>query len=558
MKRVAAFVVALVLVAALGGAGAAHAVDVPAQTVTAENFEVMLAVDVSGSMRGQAIAETKTAAVNFLAHMPPDVRIGLVTFGDSVSTPIPPTTDRAVLTQQINALVANSTHTLLYDGVITAVNSFTPAATNKAVVILSDGRDTGSGNQLAQAVASVQGDHVEAISLTTAETDLPALQALGTVTPADDPTALSAAFARVGDLLTKIVVPTTIAPTTAAPTTAAPTTAPPTTVAPPPTTAYVRPAPSVGALAPTHTTFPWWGAAAAFLGLAALFAFLWPRQRVSKARLGLAKPHSVSEMGLRTASAVDEFLERHGKRSELATSLAVADINVPAGQFVALVLAIAFVVGLVGLVMAGPFLALALAVAVCVGTRSYVRFKRNRRRQAFADQLPDVLQLLTTALRSGYSINQALDSVAEEAEEPARGEFAHVLVEARLGRDLADSLRAVAGRMQNVDLDWVVSAIDINRDTGGNLSEILGTVSETVRERQKMARQVNTLTAEGRVSARILTGLPVVMALWQWRLNPEAFSLLFEGFGLVLLLTGAFLLLIGWLWIRKIVNGVAL
>ena len=136
--------------------------------------------------------------------------------------------------------------------------------------------------------------------------------------------------------------------------------------------------------------------------------------------------------------------------------------------------------------------------------RFYVRRAESKRQAAFADQLPDVLQLVTTALRSGFGLTQALESVAEDAEEPARSEFAHVLAEVRLGRDLSDSMTALARRMRSKDLEWVVSAIDINRDTGGNLSEILDRVSATVRERGRIARQVRTLTAEGRLSARIL------------------------------------------------------
>jgi tight adherence protein B len=102
--------------------------------------------------------------------------------------------------------------------------------------------------------------------------------------------------------------------------------------------------------------------------------------------------------------------------------------------------------------------------------------------------------------------------------------------------------------MDNVDLEWVIGAIDINRDTGGNISETLGQVSLTVRDRERMQRQVLTLTAEGRLSARILIGLPILMGLWQWRTNPEAFALLFSGFGLFALICGAVLMLIGGFW----------
>jgi tight adherence protein B len=285
---------------------------------------------------------------------------------------------------------------------------------------------------------------------------------------------------------------------------------------------------------------------------------LFPRERVSKARLGIDKPRSVSDMGKRTISAVEEALERHGKRVELATALAVADISMKPAEFVAMVAVVAVVAGLVGLMLGGVLVALLVAMTVCLAVRMYVRRTKAKRQAAFADQLPDVLQLVTTALRSGYGITQALESVAEEAEEPARSEFAHVLVEARLGRDLSDSMRALAQRMESKDLEWVVSAIDINRETGGNLSEILNTVSVTIRERRRIARHVRTLTAEGRMSARILTALPLLMTLWQWRVNPDHFALLMHGAGLVALIVAGILMVLGAAWVRKIVNSVVL
>jgi tight adherence protein B len=295
-----------------------------------------------------------------------------------------------------------------------------------------------------------------------------------------------------------------------------------------------------------------------FAGLFLLGWLAFPRQRVSKARLGIDKPRSVSDMGKRTLSAVDDSLERHGKRTDLANALAVADISTKPAEFVAMVAVVALVAGSVGLLIGGPLVALLVAIVVCLAVRIYVGHTKSKRQAAFADQLPDVLQLVTTALRSGYGLTQALDSVANDAEEPARSEFAHVLVEARLGRDLSDSMRALAQRMESKDLDWVVSAIDINRETGGNLSEILNTVGATIRERSRMARHVRTLTAEGRMSARILTALPLLMAAWQWRVNPDHFALLTYGAGLVALIIAGILMVLGAAWVRRITNSIAL
>jgi tight adherence protein B len=295
-----------------------------------------------------------------------------------------------------------------------------------------------------------------------------------------------------------------------------------------------------------------------FAGLFLIGVLLFPRQKVSKARLGVKQPRSVSDMGKRGTSAVEEALERHGKRAELASALSVADISMAPGQFVGIVALVALVAGFVGLLIGGPLIALVVALVVCLAARAYVRRRKAKRQAAFADQLPDVLQLVTTALRSGYGLTQALESVAEEAEEPARSEFAHVLVESRLGRDLSESMRALSQRMESEDLDWVVGAIDINRDTGGNLSEVLGQVSATIRERQRMARHVRTLTAEGRMSARVLTALPVAIAAWQWRVNPDNFALLLHGVGLVALVAAGIFLALGSFWVRRIVNSIAL
>ena len=550
--------------------------------VPADDLEVMLVIDTSGSMR-DAIDAAKAAANEFVDAMPPGVRIGVEGFGDDVTVLTPPTTDHDFVKARIGEIVADG-DTALYDAVVAASEEFTFGAKEKVLVVLSDGKDDGSTATLDQAVNAVNGEHVEAISLTTKETDLASLQALGRVTSADDAAGVSAAFARVADMITTSVQtkPTEPAPppttteaptTTAAPTTteaptttAAPTTTEaPTTTAAPPTTVYSRPPPppaadsGSGSGGSSRSSLPLWlGGGGIFAGLFIVGVLLFPRQRVSKARLGIHKPRNASEMGKRTMSAVEEALERHGKRAELATALSVADISAQPGEFVAIVAVIALVAGLVGLVFGGPLIALLVAVLVCLAVRYYVRRKKSKRQLAFADQLPDVLQLVTTALRSGYGISQALESVAEEAEEPARSEFAQVLVESRLGRDLSDAMRALARRMESTDLEWVVSAIDINRDTGGNLSEILNTVSGTIRERQRMARHVRTLTAEGRLSARVLTALPVVMALWQWRVNPTNFALLLHGVGLVALVVAGIFLILGSLWVRRIVNSIAL
>jgi Flp pilus assembly protein TadB len=517
-----------------------------------ESLEVILAIDASGSMR-PAIEAAKIAASEFVAAMPPDVRIGLETFADEVTVLAPPTTDRALLAAQIDSIVPDG-DTALYDVIVGAGAHFTPSVEHKVLVVLSDGKDEGSSATLDEAIAAAQGISIETISLTTAETDLASLTALGPVTSADDAAAMSSAFARVASLLVEVIdsVPSSTAPATTVP---APASTIASVVAPPTTTAVVV------TTSPEASTSSAWliaGAIGLFAGLFLLTLLLFPDQRVSKARLGVAKPRSMSDIGTRSVSAIEEALERHGKRADLGNALAVADIAMKPAEFVAMVAVIAVVAGLVGLTLAGPIVGVLLAIAVGAAVRFYVRRAQAKRQAAFADQLPEVLQLVTTALRSGFGLTQSLESVAEDAEEPARSEFAHVLAEVRLGRDLSDSMTSLARRMRSKDLEWVVSAIDINRDTGGNLSEILDRVSATIRERGRIARQVRTLTAEGRLSARILIALPFLMLAWQWRSNPDGFELLTYGVGLLALVVAGILMAIGAIWVNRIVNSVAL
>lgn len=524
-----------------------------------DSVEIIVAFDASGSMR-PVLDAAKVAANEFVLAMPADVRIGLETFADQVTVLTSPTLDRALLRAQIDSIVADG-DTALYDVVVGARQHFTPSAQNKVLVILSDGKDEGSSAVLDDAVAAVADVKVETISLTTAETDLASLSALGPVTSADDAEGVSAAFARVAGLLVEVIesTPTTVPPTSTTSTPAPTSTVTATTQAPASTSTTA--VPLVAVTTQDGTSSAAWlivGAASVFLGFFLLGWLLFPRERVSKARLGTAKPRTMSDIGTRTVSAIEEALERYGKRTDLGTALAVADVSMKPAEFVATVALVAVVAGLVALMLAGPVVGVLVALAVCIGVRIYVRRAESKRRAAFADQLPEVLQLVTTALRSGFGLTQALESVAEDAEEPARSEFAHVLAEARLGRDLSDSMTALAHRMRSKDLEWVVSAIDINRDTGGNLSEILDRVGTTIRERGRIARQVRTLTAEGRLSARILTATPLLMLLWQWRVNPANFELLTYGIGLVALVIAGILMLLGVVWVHKIVNSVAL
>ncbi len=190
-----------------------------------------------------------------------------------------------------------------------------------------------------------------------------------------------------------------------------------------------------------------------------------------------------------------------------------------------------------------------------LGMRFAVSVRITRRRAAFADQLPDVLQLITGSLRSGFSLSQALGAVVREETRPTAGEFARALAEARVGVDLEVALEAVANRMDCDDLRWAVMAIRIQRDVGGNLAEVLGTTAGTMRERASLHRHMRGLTAEGRLSAYILTALPVLVGGWLMVSDRSYMRPLYTtGLGLVMLGGAAVLFVLGGLWMRVLIK----
>lgn len=208
-----------------------------------------------------------------------------------------------------------------------------------------------------------------------------------------------------------------------------------------------------------------------------------------------------------------------------------------------------------GALVQGAFLAVVLAVAVPLATGLVVTLKADRRRSQFADQLDDLCQLLATNLRAGHSLLQAMTSLASEVEEPARGELSRAVNQVRVGRDIGDALEETAGRMASEDFKWMAQAIAIHRQVGGNLADVLDTVSLTIRERNQVRRQAKALSAEGRMSAWVLMLLPIGLAIVLSLLNPIYLSTFTSTFlGWVMLGMCAFLMLVGGLWLRVLIR----
>ena len=179
-------------------------------------------------------------------------------------------------------------------------------------------------------------------------------------------------------------------------------------------------------------------------------------------------------------------------------------------------------------VFGGLISALAGAAVGGLAPTVALRFALKRRAEKLREQLPDVLTIMASSLRAGHSFLQALDTVAKEIAQPAATEFQRVVAEIRLGRGAEEALEALAERVGSADFKWAVLAVNIQREVGGNLAEILDNVSDTLRERAQMRRQVRVLTSEGRLSAWVLTLLPMGIALYLFAVSPEYIGLLFS------------------------------
>jgi tight adherence protein B len=211
----------------------------------------------------------------------------------------------------------------------------------------------------------------------------------------------------------------------------------------------------------------------------------------------------------------------------------------------------------VGLLLGSGNIVLGLIFMIlgAIGPWFYLGFRRSRRKKKFERSLPDTLQLMSGSLAAGLSLAQSIDTIVRDGAEPVTSEFRKVLVETRLGLSLETALQGVADRFQSKDFAWVVMAINIQRQVGGNLAELLDTVAGTIREREYMRRQVAALAAEGKLSAMVLGGLPPAFLLYLLLANRGYVMVLFtRPMGWVMLGAGAVILSVGIFWMSRVVK----
>jgi len=251
---------------------------------------------------------------------------------------------------------------------------------------------------------------------------------------------------------------------------------------------------------------------------------------------------------------IDRVLRTLGFRPFSEDELELAGIKSSVTSIVATTLLIAFIAFGGVLALTGSFLfALVLMLVAPLGVKLFVGIKTSRRREKFGQQMAETMTLLSSALKSGMNVPNALASVASEMDAPMGEEIARIVNETRLGRDLIEGMKDTAARMESDDFLWVTEAVAIQRESGGRLSEILDRVTETIAQRNELRQKVESLAAEGKASAVILMGLPVGVGVLFLLINPSYMSPLFTtGSGKILLIISAVFYTLGGLWLRSI------
>jgi len=559
---------------------------------TGRRLAVMLVVDTSGSMlAGDNIGLARAAADRFATELRDGIRIGVVAFATRPRVVQPLTTDRRRVRAAIAGLRAAG-DTALRDAVVLASGLLAREAGQRTMVLLSDGRDDGSRATFEQAVAAARAANVAVytIGLTVPgyEQDPEALRELSRRTGVTAVTGASGAdlaglYQRLGEELASQYVVDVALPAGTRRTAAfeltvevggtsstvrrmlllGPRAGGPAMPAGPP------PAPALEALEREqgrHVVAALAFVATLLAGLALLGARPGLPVRALRKRLSpysltptVAGPRPATVFGSSElagrATAMAESLVRRGHLEEaFLDRLEAAGLNLRVAEYLLVSLGSAFGLPLLVLV-ATRSLMLTLA-AVPLGTVVpflFLALRAARRRARFEEQLPGTLQLLAGALQAGHSLQQAVATAAQEAGDPVAGELQRVLTEARLGRPLEEAFEAMAERMGSIDFEWTVMAINLQRQVGGNLAEVLGTVGQTIRERSALKRQVRALSAEGRLSCAILTVLPVLMFGALLVFNPVFLSPLYTTrTGLLMLAAAAVLMAGGVVWMKKL------
>ncbi|MEP6815361.1 MAG: type II secretion system F family protein [Marmoricola sp.] len=553
----------------------------------------VLAFDTSDSMAGAKFRQAKAAATSYLDAVPGNVYVGIVTFDKLVRVAQAPSQDRTAARNVIGGLKL-AHDTALNQGVMQAVNTVGTKG-GRTVLVLSDGEDT-TKFPIAQLLTQVRssGAKVDVVALKQSGRGLVSLGKIaaaghGTVLNANNPAVLTQAFKDEARTLARQVLVTANVPQAKA-----------TsgniqvsigagsqtwsdgafaTVRVPAAqrvdkSGHQLPVPAVGPSIGVSDPVMIGGVSAIGVGVVGMILAMALKRRPPTAastveghiaaygataaavrRSGASAPAEPSLAGAARKKAAAVLANNRGLEVKIAGRLEGAGLALKPAEWLLLHGGIAITAALFLLLISGGNLIFLVLGLVLGGFLPwvYLGMKRGRRVKAFQAALPDTLQLMAGSLSAGLSLGQSIDTIVREGAEPITSEFKRVTIESRLGVGMEDALQGVAERMGSKDFGWVVMAIRIQREVGGNLSELLMTVAETLREREFIRRHVRALSAEGRLSCYVLGGLPPVFLLYLSLTKWDYVSPLFTtSIGFVLTGGMAVLLGVGVFWMSKV------
>ena len=294
---------------------------------------------------------------------------------------------------------------------------------------------------------------------------------------------------------------------------------------------------------------------------AAIVVFFWSLDRIRKERIARplaptaprATPRELVEKLLRPAA--DNLSQRRSASGKptITEDLARAGLNITPAEYLLIRIGAVGLGALIGLFRFGFSIGpVVLGLIGFIVPPLVMAFLQRRRQTMFNEQLTGMLQLLSNSLKTGYAIDRALETVASKSQPPVSTEFERVATEITLGTSVEDALSALLLRINSYDLEFIVTAILLHTRVGGNLAEVLDTISDTLRDRLQTKRDMSVLTAQSRASATIITGLPVLLALGLYVFVPGYFAPMTSTFiGYVLLGVAALLILIGNVLIQR-------
>lgn len=272
--------------------------------------------------------------------------------------------------------------------------------------------------------------------------------------------------------------------------------------------------------------------------------------------LGRQGKNDFRARGLAILRKLSQFWSNVHKAADLDFRMQQADLPLLGTEFQTGLAVLGVIGAAVGGILIQTVLGAVVGAAIgVIAGLMWLSIRIKRRQDAFAGQLSDMLTMVSNALRSGFSFMQAIELVAKEMGDPMSKELTKVIAEIRIGTTMDKSLEEMARRMQSSDFELVVTAVEIQRQVGGNLAQILDTICETVQNRVRMRREVNSITAQGRMSGWVLAGLPFVIAMLLEMVNPAYINILFEETtGKIAIGVAIGMEIVGFLFIRKIVN----